>query len=398
MSGPIATCAGLSGGAQPPRDDPPRLLSQCDSDDIEAAPPAPRKRKGRGPAKGEGMLREIADGRKIRVPFDMETDTFKGLDRKGTWYDSAIGILTREHCEPYHDTWSRIPLRQRTQIFERLLDWFNIDYAYENGVYRDMVERDAKKCYSEWKSDLHAHFKQNGGLEDLDRARASVPENIRDPEHWARCCIRFSSPEFLEKSATNSSNRGQKQSKSKQGRIPYTRHRANKSKVETQEPKSLIENWKELNPDAEAIHRLLEERVAQAAANGDGRIDECAILADVLGTRRGHMNGVGPSLSRRISAASQPSASGSAAAITEEYEHVIRALQGYVDQQNHVPLSTVVRHIRELIGQLAPHVQLPHDVPPPSPPPPVRQSVSSSVPPLPPIASIECASTGHKES
>ncbi|GFP99394.1 hypothetical protein PHJA_002083500 [Phtheirospermum japonicum] len=57
---------------------------------------------------------------------------------KGTWYDSAIGILTREECKPYHNTWREIPLNQRIQVFERLLDWFDIDYTYENGVYLDL--------------------------------------------------------------------------------------------------------------------------------------------------------------------------------------------------------------------------------------------------------------------
>ncbi|GFP96903.1 hypothetical protein PHJA_001834400 [Phtheirospermum japonicum] len=78
------------------------------------------------------MLREISDGSKIRVLFDDKTMTFKGLDHKGTWYGSVIGILILKHLEPYH-------------------------------------ERDAKSCYKEWKSDLHDHFKENGGLADPDR-------------------------------------------------------------------------------------------------------------------------------------------------------------------------------------------------------------------------------------
>ncbi|KAL3642688.1 hypothetical protein CASFOL_013503 [Castilleja foliolosa] len=350
--GPVATCAGSSGGAQPPRDNPPRLPSNCQS----AAPSAPRKRKGRGPAKGEAMLREVADGSKIRVPFDEETLTFKGLDRHGTWYDSAIGILTREECEPYHDTWRGIPLHQRTQIFERLLEWFDIDYTYENGVYRDMVERDAKRCYKEWKSDLHDHFKDNGGLEDPDRVRANVPVTVQYPEHWLRCCDRFSSPKFLHKSATNSSNRAKKLSKSKQGRIPYTRHRANKTDPETQEPKSVIDNWKELNPDAEEIHSLLDERVAEAAANGS--IDECGILADTLGTRRGHMNGVGPSLSRRV--ITQPGINDS------EHLRVIRDLKEQLQERDVIEaqLRSALAQMREICGRSVPHVQLP-DVPPP---------------------------------
>ncbi|GFQ01752.1 hypothetical protein PHJA_002319100 [Phtheirospermum japonicum] len=307
-----------------------------------AAPSAPKKRKGRGPAKGEAMLCEVADGSRIRVPFDEETLTFKGLDRNGTWYDSAIGILTREECEPYHDS---LRGSHCTSGHKSLKDcwydeWFDIDYTYENGVYRDRVERDAKRCYKEWKSNLHDHFKYNGAREDPDR----------------------------QKSATNSSNRAKKLSKSKQGRIPYTRHRANKTDPETQETKSVIDNWKELNPDAEEIHHLLDERVAEAAANGP--IDECGILADTLGTRRGHMNGVGPSLSRRAIAQRD----------INEYQRVIRDLEERLQERDatEAHLRAVIAQMREICGRLIPHVQLP-DVPPPPPGP--NYSCSSSAQP-----------------
>ncbi|GFP99395.1 hypothetical protein PHJA_002083600 [Phtheirospermum japonicum] len=356
--GPVATCAGSSGGAEPPREDPPRLPSYCES----AAPSAPRKRKGRGPAKGKAMLREIADGGKIRVPFDKETMTYKGLSREGTWYDSAVGILIRKHLEPYHDMWRQIPLHHRTEIFERLLDWFDIDFTHDNGVYRDMMERDAKRCYKKWKSDLHDHFKQNGGLADPDRVRASVPKTVRHPGHWRRCCKRFSSAKFLKKSATNSSNRAKKLSNSKQGRIPYARHRANKTDPETQVPKSAIDNWKELNPDAEEIHRLLDERVAEAAPNG--LMDECDILEETLGLgpRRGHMNGVGPSLPRRVPPA-QPA--------VNMFQLVLTDLEGRLQQPDapEAQLRALITQVREIIEGLAPLLQQRVAAPPPPPPP-----------------------------
>ncbi|KAL3640580.1 hypothetical protein CASFOL_015548 [Castilleja foliolosa] len=355
--GPVATCAGSSGGAQPPREDPPRLPSHCES----AAPSTPRKHKGRGPAKGKAMLREIADGSKIRVQFDRETMTYKGLSREGTWYDSAIGILTRKHLEPYHDRWRQIPLHQRTEIFERILDWFDIDFLHDNGIYRDMVERDAKRCYRKWKSDLHNHFKENGGLADPARVRASVPKTVRRPVHWRRCCKRFSSAKFLKKSVTNSSNSAKKMSKSKQGRIPYARHRDNKTDPETQLPKSVIDNWKELNPDAEEIHHLLDERVAEAAPNG--LWDECDILKETLspGPRRGHMNGVGPRLSHRVTPKQQA---------INMYQHLIRDMEQRLQQPNadKAYVRSFIAHVRWMIEQLAPPVQLPYPPPGPSDP------------------------------
>lgn len=82
-------------------------------------------------------------------------------------------------------------------MFDKFQEWFDLDYSYENGLHRKIVLRDAKKCYKDWKGKLNDHFKQVGGLEDLVATKGQPPLGLRDPSHWARCCDRFASPEFL---------------------------------------------------------------------------------------------------------------------------------------------------------------------------------------------------------
>ncbi|KAL3640581.1 hypothetical protein CASFOL_015549 [Castilleja foliolosa] len=209
-----------------------------------------------------------------------------------------------------------------------------------------MVERDAKRCYKKWKSDLHNHFKENGGLADPARVRAK------------KVCHELLKP-------------CQKIVQEQTGRIPYAGHRDNKTDPETQLPKSVIDNWKEQIPRRRRS-RLHDERVAEAAPNGP--MDECDILKETLspGPRRGHMNGVGPRLSHRVRSQQQA---------INMFQLLLRDMVQRIQQPDapEAHLCTFIAHVREILGQLAPALQLP-DAPPP-PPGPSDSSSSSAQPP-----------------
>ncbi|CAA0839344.1 Unknown protein [Striga hermonthica] len=360
MPARVARCAGAAGGSQPPHEDPSKLPLQCES----AQPGAGRKRKGRGPARGIEILRRLVHGR-IHVDFDEEGGTWKALGDDGPLYDSAVGILTRYYCKPIYDSWAEVPIEQRVQVLERLLDWFDIDYHYQQGVYSDMVQRDAMKCYRDWKSDLHDHFKKVGGVADPGAAKQKVPKNIRDRLHWELCCERFSSEKFKRKSKTNSKNRAEHSWESKHGRISYAQHRSKKVDPETLEPISRIDNWRDMHRDgrawvnrrAQETYHHLQERAEQAAASSSGRVNERAIMEETFGRRRGHMTGVGPSLSRRAPTAAPQ-------------EPVL--LPWGLDLQNarRDQLVSLVEHLIGLLRQWAPNVQIPQVFPRPSGGPP----------------------------
>ena len=67
-------------------------------------------------------------------------------------------------------------------------DWFNMDYKYKNGILRSVVDREAAKCYKDWKSSLHRYYKRYG--------RETLLANMRNKAHWDRCCDRFSGDKF----------------------------------------------------------------------------------------------------------------------------------------------------------------------------------------------------------
>ena len=77
-----------------------------------------------------------------------------------------------------------------------LQEWFNLNYDCDNGIIRSVVDREAAKCYKDWKRDLYDYFKDHGGSENESAVRAHLPKNFRNPDHWGHCCDRFMSDKF----------------------------------------------------------------------------------------------------------------------------------------------------------------------------------------------------------
>ena len=59
-----------------------------------------------------------------------------------------------------------------------------------------MVDREAAKCYKDWKSDLHDYFKDLGGVQNESAVRAHPSKNLRIPNQCGHCCDRFMSDKF----------------------------------------------------------------------------------------------------------------------------------------------------------------------------------------------------------
>ena len=75
-------------------------------------------------------------------------------------------------------------------------EWFKIDLNNDNGIIRQVIDRDAKKCYKDWKSDLHNYFKKWGGKENEVFIRQNPPKSVKNKEYWGPTVDRFLSPEF----------------------------------------------------------------------------------------------------------------------------------------------------------------------------------------------------------
>ena len=67
---------------------------------------------------------------KLIVSFDKVRDTWKALKVKGPWFDSAVGINTRDTYEPFHNAWKDVPTSPKRDIQERMLVSRKI-YSYQ---------------------------------------------------------------------------------------------------------------------------------------------------------------------------------------------------------------------------------------------------------------------------
>ncbi|KAK6158587.1 hypothetical protein DH2020_005901 [Rehmannia glutinosa] len=341
MSRPVATGASSSGGAQPPHD--PRRLP------AHSADSAPPHHKGREKAKGINVGTYVNRFGKIRLPIDEEGEVYNAIGDEGSWYKSTLGMHTRDICEPFHNSWKSVPAHQRKLVHERLRDWFEIDYTYKNGVLYHMVERDAATRYRNWKANLNLHFKNKGGLHNLDRAKAQPPKYLRNKsDHWEKCCDRFSTETF-------------------------------QANPETRKLQPPIQNFRDMHTRAGAwVNSQAEEtyeRAKQMAVSGSdassGPMDEIAVMKEVLGQRRGYIRGVGPTLPR---AAFPRPPNASVGVSLQEHQQVV----GRLDE-----LTNAYKTLHDIIARLHPNVPLPsfgHDGAPPSSSSSVPASASASTP------------------
>ncbi|CAH9119563.1 unnamed protein product [Cuscuta europaea] len=121
-------------------------------------------------------------------------------------------------------------------IRQRMLDWFEFENERE---FDEVLNRDARESYNDWKSDLSVYFKNNGGMQ------AKKPVNVRSDDHWQRCCERFNSTKFKEISGKNIQNREASDDKSGHGRKSYAQYMHEKDNPITGEQSSALENWKD---------------------------------------------------------------------------------------------------------------------------------------------------------
>ena len=71
-----------------------------------------------------------------------------------------------------------------------------MDYRCDDVILRSVVYREATKCYKDWKSDLHDHFKSIGGAKNEAVARNNRSETLSNTKHWGKYCDRFMSDVF----------------------------------------------------------------------------------------------------------------------------------------------------------------------------------------------------------
>ena len=77
---------------------------------------APRRRKGRGKARGHEIATKVSKEGKLTVTFDEAEGTWKALRDNGPWFDSAVDIHTWDTCEPFHNVWNDVLASHKRDI------------------------------------------------------------------------------------------------------------------------------------------------------------------------------------------------------------------------------------------------------------------------------------------
>ena len=91
---------------------------------------APRRRKGRGKARGHEITAKVEKEGKLTVIFDEAGGTWKVLGDNGLWFDGAVDIHTRDICETFHNAWKDILANHKRDIQEHMLVSRKI-YSYQ---------------------------------------------------------------------------------------------------------------------------------------------------------------------------------------------------------------------------------------------------------------------------
>ena len=80
--------------------------------------------------KGHEVATKVAKDGKITIKFNMAGDTWKALRDYGHWFDSAIGIYTRDICEPYHNAWKDVDPQHKRKKQDCMLVFAKL-YSYK---------------------------------------------------------------------------------------------------------------------------------------------------------------------------------------------------------------------------------------------------------------------------
>ncbi|EXB29859.1 hypothetical protein L484_016349 [Morus notabilis] len=109
---------------------------------VEIPEPISRHRSGRGVAIGQDIVEKVQKDGKRSVLLD-ETGSWKAIGENAQYFDNAVGLHTRDICDPHYNAWKDVLEEHKRRIQNRMLDWFNLDYDHDNDIIRDVVNREA---------------------------------------------------------------------------------------------------------------------------------------------------------------------------------------------------------------------------------------------------------------
>ncbi|KAI3699037.1 hypothetical protein L2E82_43030 [Cichorium intybus] len=302
MATRVARGHGGDGGADPPRG-PDRIPSTCESSN-------PKKTRGKG--KDLNLLEEFVKNNEQPLPLllDDEGNKFKMIGDNYQMYIRLVSNEVGRRVPMHYPSWKAVPSKHKREIYPTLHHYFDIDAwkntRYWNGVVHG-IEADCANAYKRRKHDLKEYFDEQGGYDDIERARAHPPPT-QTPRAWEKVIDKlFTTDKYKTRSLKNKGNRELLPYTSSHGTESYAQKRY--KEVQKTGKSSDIEVWRKshfkegrgwVNDKAQSdwVNKLekiqVEYKTMLDKADGDEtNVNEIKCLERALGERRGHTRGVG---------------------------------------------------------------------------------------------------------
>ncbi|XP_042946294.1 uncharacterized protein LOC122279604 [Carya illinoinensis] len=158
----------------------------------------PRKKRGRGPAKGTLFERMRKVG---KIPLVIQ-DGHRGPScENASIFTGRLTDIIKIHADMRHASWSYVPEAEKQELIDRVRAHFLLDWTRDN--HREMVVQHLADKYNAFHYALHKVYNKYASHEEALRGGTDKV----DKQVWEKLCERWASATFKEKSKRNISNR-----------------------------------------------------------------------------------------------------------------------------------------------------------------------------------------------
>ncbi|KAK9048083.1 hypothetical protein SSX86_001424 [Deinandra increscens subsp. villosa] len=289
---------GLGHGGDGAGDPPPPLRGQPGHHESDPVPP---RRKTRGPAKNERLAKLVEKEGPLSVPFDRAI-TYTSVGDRHDMLVREVTKYIKNKIPLDKDTWSAVSEAERNALYEHLRQNFKLGELEKDPEalrLMDGLEKAIKKRYRDTKANIKKLFMDNGGYDDVDRARAYKPHGMEEGP-WNKAIDYFLSDGHRRRSEVNKANRQKQRYINRGGSSSFSSYayKQSKSRLETFKAAHTDKDGNFYEPLAEEDYNKLKQEFdsqTQPAteAGPSSQPDEKVVFEKVLGVRRGHIKGIG---------------------------------------------------------------------------------------------------------
>ncbi|MFS7914236.1 hypothetical protein Hanom_Chr02g00151031 [Helianthus anomalus] len=230
----------------------------------------------------------------VSLTFDRDV-TYTPVSVPSDLFSREAGIYTWRTIPFDKMGWDKVSKPHKDSIMNHLKENFNFDEVEQDLEAHNLtggMKHVLMKRYSGCKHDAKEEFLDNGGYDDIERARAYHPVDM-SYENWQRTIDHFLDPKYIAKCEANAKvrqrqlfpNCGDKTSYSSTTYKRGLKHLATYRKTHTDKDG----NW----VDAVAEQNFVKHEIMGGEGGGSQPPNKVVAFQNVLGDRRGWLRGIG---------------------------------------------------------------------------------------------------------